>query len=311
MKAVWPRSKSCCPCSVSTTPFLLRRASRTFRVSSSADSRRESVAFGMPVARSAAASPPACTMRINSASPSKSPNVVMFHLWNVMATNIKPAQGFVPSSSSGTSDDAHNQDRRLAMPTTFTAENSALLLIDHQVGTMQLIKNIDVERAKRMSLALAKTASILGIPTVLTSSQEDRLQGPLLPEFKDILPEAFEKRVKREGIVNAWTDANFKAAVEATGRKNLIMDGVTTDVCLVFPAIDAVREGYNVQAVMDASGSPFELSEEMSRRRMQDAGVVLTATNTVIAELAQNWSTPQGQQLVQLLFTEVLPSIQS
>ncbi len=74
------------------------------------------------------------------------------------------------------------------MTTTFTPENSALLLIDHQVGTMQLIKNIDVEQAKRMSLALAKTASILGIPTVLTSSQEDRLQGPLLPELKDILP---------------------------------------------------------------------------------------------------------------------------
>jgi nicotinamidase-related amidase len=146
---------------------------------------------------------------------------------------------------------------------------------------------------------------------VLTSSQEDRLQGPLLPELKDILPEAFEKRAKREGIVNAWADANFKAAVEATGRKNLIMAGVTTDVCLVFPAIDAVTEGYNVQAVMDASGSPFELSEDMARRRMQDAGVVLTATNTMIAELAQNWGTPQGQQLIQLLFTEVLPPIQA
>ena len=71
------------------------------------------------------------------------------------------------------------------MTTTFTPENSALLLIDHQVGTMQLIKNIDVEQAKRMSLALAKTASILGIPTVLTSSQEDRVQGPLLPELKE------------------------------------------------------------------------------------------------------------------------------
>jgi nicotinamidase-related amidase len=86
------------------------------------------------------------------------------------------------------------------MTATFTPANSALLLIDHQVGTMQLIKNIDVEQARRMALALAKTASILGIPTVLTSSQEDRLQGPLLPELKDILPEAFEKRVKREGI---------------------------------------------------------------------------------------------------------------
>lgn len=195
------------------------------------------------------------------------------------------------------------------MATIFTPQNSALLLIDHQVGTMQLIKNIDVEQAKRMSLALAKAACILGIPTVLTSSQEDQIQSPLLPELEEILPDAFTNRVKREGVVNAWTDAAFKAAVEATGRKNLIMAGVTTDVCLVFPAIDAVGEGYAVQAVMDASGSPYELSEDMSRRRMQDAGVVLTATNTIIAELAQNWSTPEGQRLIQLLFTEVLPPI--
>ena len=195
------------------------------------------------------------------------------------------------------------------MNTLFTPENSAMLLIDHQIGTMQLIKNIDVEQAKRMSLALAKTASILGIPAVLTSSQEDRLQGPLLPELQEILPDAFKARVKRAGIVNAWTDPNFKAAVEATGRKNLIMAGVTTDVCLVFPALSAVAEGYRVQAVLDASGSPYELSEETSRRRMLEGGVVLTATNTMIAELAQDWSTPHGQKLIQLLFTDVLPPI--
>ncbi|MEJ5083373.1 isochorismatase family protein [Ochrobactrum sp. MYb379] len=195
------------------------------------------------------------------------------------------------------------------MSKLFTAENSALLLIDHQVGTMQLIKNIDVAQAKRMSLALAKAASILGIPTILTSSQEDRLQGPLLPELQEILPIEFENRVKREGIVNAWTDTNFKAAVEATGRKNLIMAGVTTDVCLVFPAIDALGEGYNVQAVMDASGSPYELSEDISRRRMQDAGVILTATNTIIAELSRNRGSENGQKLIQLLSTEVLSPI--
>lgn len=195
------------------------------------------------------------------------------------------------------------------MTTRFTPENSALVLIDHQVGTMQLIKNINIDLAKRMSLALAKTAKILGIPTVMTSSQEENVQGPLLPELEEILPDAFAARVKRAGVVNAWTDPNFTAAIAATGRKNLIMAGVTTDVCLVFPAIDAVTEGYNVQAVMDASGSPYELSEDMSRRRMQDAGVVLTATNTMIAELAQDWSTPEGQQLIQLLFTQVLPPI--
>ena len=192
---------------------------------------------------------------------------------------------------------------------TFTSADSALVLIDHQTGTMQLIKNIPLDVAKRNTLALAKTAKILNIPVVLTSSQEQNLQGPLLPELEQILPDAFAARVKRAGIVNAWNDPNFVAAVKKTGRKNLIMAGVTTDVCLVFPAISAVREGFNVQAVIDASGSPFDISEEMSRRRMENEGVVLTATNTLMAELAQDWSRPEGGQLLGILFNEVLPKI--
>jgi nicotinamidase-related amidase len=87
------------------------------------------------------------------------------------------------------------------------------------------------------------------------------------------------------------------------------MAGVTTDVCLVFPAISACQEGYQVQAVMDASGSPYEISEEMSRRRMEREGVVLTATNTIMAELAQNWSRSEGAQLLQVMFQDVLPQI--
>jgi nicotinamidase-related amidase len=192
---------------------------------------------------------------------------------------------------------------------TFSSANSALLLIDHQLGTMKLIQNIPLEVVKRNTLALAKTAKILNIPVVLTSSQEQNVQGPLLPELEQILPEAFASRVKRAGIVNAWNDAHFKKAVEATGRRNLIMAGVTTDVCLVFPTISARREGYQVQAVMDASGSPYKLSEETSRRRMEREGVVLTATNTLMAELAQDWSRPEGSQLLGILFQEVLPSL--
>lgn len=195
------------------------------------------------------------------------------------------------------------------MSSIFTAENSALLLIDHQIGTMKLIHNIPLEVVKRNTLALAKTAKILNIPVILTSSQEENIQGALLPELAEILPAAFETRIKRAGIVNAWNDPNFKAAVEATGRKNLIVAGVTTDVCLVFPAISACQEGYQVQAVMDASGSPFELSEEMSRRRMEREGVVLTATNTMMAELAQDWSRSEGAQLLQVMFQDVLPQI--
>ena len=197
------------------------------------------------------------------------------------------------------------------MTTTFTPENSALLLIDHQVGTMQLIKNIDVEQAKRMSLALAKTARILGIPTVLTSSQEDRLQGPLLHGAEGhsagCLREARQARRHRQRLDRRQLQGGCRgdgAQEPDHGRRDDRSSASSSR------RSTRLTEGYNVQAVMDASGSPYELSEDMSRRRMQDAGVVLTATNTMIAELAQNWGTPQGQQLIQLLFTEVLPPIQ-
>lgn len=195
------------------------------------------------------------------------------------------------------------------MPKPFHHETAALVLIDHQVGTMQLIKTLDVESVKRNTIALAKAARILGLPVVLTSSQEDRLQQPLMRELAELLPEAYAARVRRAGIVNAWDDPNFVAAIEKTGRKQLIMGGVTTDVCLIYPTISAVEAGYRVQAVLDISGSPFELSEETSRKRMEVAGVEFTATNTVIAELAQDWSTPNGSQLIQLLFTDVLPEV--
>lgn len=191
----------------------------------------------------------------------------------------------------------------------FTLDNTALMLIDHQVGTMQLIKNIDRELAAKQAIALAKMAKILGIPVVITSSQEDRAQGPILPEIAALLPEAHMARIKRPGVVNAWAYPAFRDAVIATGKPNLLMAGVTTDVCLIFPAIDAAREGFGVQAVMDASGSPSDMSEEFSRQRMREAGVVLTATNTLIAELAQDWSTPHGQELIGLLFSDVFPAL--
>jgi nicotinamidase-related amidase len=187
------------------------------------------------------------------------------------------------------------------MSNQFTPENSALVLIDYQVGTLQLIRNNSSDQSLRNAVMLAKAAKAYGMPIVLTTSQEDHIQGPLAPALQHISPEAYKNRVKRVGIVNAWADPKFSAAVEATGRKKLIMGGVTTDICLIFPSISAVQTGFEVQAVMDASGSSYEMQEEMSRRRMERAGVVLTTTNTIIAELVQDWSSPQGSELVMLL----------
>jgi nicotinamidase-related amidase len=183
----------------------------------------------------------------------------------------------------------------------FTADNATLLLIDHQVGTMSWVKSIPFEEMKRNALMLAKVARIYELPVVLTSSMEDYAQGPLLSELGDILPNAFAARIKRVGIVNAMDDENFAAAVRATGRKKLIIAGVTNDVCTVFPALSLVRGGFDVQVVADAGGSPSRIGDDMALRRMERGGVTLTGTNQLVAELVGNWTTPEGSQVVQVV----------
>lgn len=176
----------------------------------------------------------------------------------------------------------------------FTSENTVLLLIDHQTGTMGWAKSMPFEELKRNALMLAKTARILKIPTVLTSSMEEYAQGPLLSELETILPDEFAARVKRLGIVNAMDDENFAAAVKASGRRKIIIAGVTNDVCTVYPALSLVSEGYEVQVVADAGASPTKFADEIALSRMEKNGVTLTSTNQVIAELTGNWATPEA-----------------
>ncbi|KAB8308986.1 isochorismatase family protein [Rahnella sp. BCC 1045] len=183
----------------------------------------------------------------------------------------------------------------------FTADNAAMLLIDHQVGTMGWAKSMPFEELKRNALMLAKSAAILNMPVVLTSSMEEYAQGPLVEELKTILPEEFEARIKRLGIVNAMDDENFAAAVKATGRKKLIIAGVTNDVCTVYPALTLVAAGFDVQVVADAGASPTKMADDIALRRMDKNGITLTTTNQLIAELAGSWATPQGEKLVQVL----------
>lgn len=180
----------------------------------------------------------------------------------------------------------------------FSASNAALLLIDHQVGTMGWVRSIPFDQLKRNTVLLAKAAKILNMPVVLTSSMEEYAQGALISELAEILPAAFAARVKRFGIVDAMNDPNFAAAVKATGRKKLLIAGVTNDVCVVAPALTAVREGYEVQVVADAGGSPTKFADEIALRRMEHAGVTLTGSVQAVAELAGNWTTPEGGELL-------------
>lgn len=178
----------------------------------------------------------------------------------------------------------------------FNIDDTAIILIDHQVGTNTWASTTPLELLQRNVMILAKFAVGTNMPLVLTSSQEENIdvQGPLMPELQDIAPDAFASRIKRQGMVNAWDDVAFAAACRATGKKNFIMAGVTTDVCMVAPAISAVTEGFNVQVVADACGSSSQIAEDIAYIRMQQGGVNLTSTNAIVAELVKNWATPAG-----------------
>lgn len=192
------------------------------------------------------------------------------------------------------------------MKNLFTLGNAAILLIDHQVGTIKLAISTPYDEIVRNTRALARTAVETGMPLVLTSSQEDHFQGLLLGDLQTIAPKAYAERVKRPGVVDCWLYPPYKAAVVATGRKKLIMSGLTNDVCIVYPAISALEEGYDVQVVVDAAGSPTTAADETALRRMEKAGVTLTSTNQVMAELAMDWASPTGSTIQRIMYEEVL-----
>jgi nicotinamidase-related amidase len=188
---------------------------------------------------------------------------------------------------------AYQQEHNVKL---FNLDDTAVILIDHQVGTNTWASTTPLPLLQRNVVILAKFARGTGLPVVLTSSQETNInvQGPLMPELQEALPDAFAARIKRQGVVNAWDDPAFAAACRNTGRKNFVMAGVTTDVCMVSPAISAVEEGFTVKVVCDACGSTNQIAEEMSWRRMEAAGVHLTSTNAIVAELVKNWASPAG-----------------
>ena len=195
------------------------------------------------------------------------------------------------------------------MKDKFTVENAAMLLIDHQQGTIKLARNLPYAEIVQNTRALARTAKETGMPLILTTSQETNFQGMLLEDLKAIAPEEYEKRVKRPGIVDSWEYDDFKKAVEATGKKKLIMAGLTNDVCIVYPAISAVEDGYEVQVVVDAGGSPTTLADETALRRMENRGVTLTSTNQVMAELAVSWSYDFGKTIQTIMYQEILSKL--
>ena len=188
---------------------------------------------------------------------------------------------------------------------TLTHDNAAMLLVDHQVGTMNFgITDIDALQLKNRTLWLAEAAKVFNMPVILTTSNPDGANGPLFPELIAALPDA---PIINRLIINAWHDPKFVDAVKKTRRKKLIIAGVTADVCLTFPAIGAVHDGYDVYAVMDASGTVNQHAVMAAMFRMSQAGVKIANTNMVIAEILADWSSSYGAPLGKL-YADRLPN---
>ena len=176
--------------------------------------------------------------------------------------------------------------------------DTVFLLLDHQSGLFQTVKDIGIAELRANTLMLAKLATLLKIPVITTASEPNGPNGPLMPEIHQAAPHAIY--VPRKGEVNAWDNEDFVKAVRATGRKTLVMAGVWTSVCVMFPALDAKAAGFKVYAVIDASGDPSELASRTTLARFIQAGVIPTSTNAVLSETHRTWNRPEAGELAKL-----------
>ncbi len=166
-------------------------------------------------------------------------------------------------------------------------DKAAVLLVDHQTGLLSLVRDIDPDKFKNNVLALADLAKYFKLPTILTTSFEDGPNGPLVPELKQTFPDA--PFIPRPGQINAWDNEDFVKAVKATGRKQLLIAGVVTEVCVAFPALAAIEAGFEVFVVTDASGTFNEITRHSAWQRMSDAGAQLMTWFGVACELHRDW----------------------
>jgi nicotinamidase-related amidase len=180
----------------------------------------------------------------------------------------------------------------------FDASDAVILLLDHQSGLFQTVKDISVSELRSNTIMLAKLATLLKIPVITTASEPNGPNGPLMPEIHQFAPDAVY--VGRKGEVNAWDNDDFVKAVRATGKKTLIMAGVWTSVCVMFPALDAKAAGFKVYAVIDASGDPSEMASRTTVARFIQAGVSPTSTNAVLSEAHRTWNRPEAAELAKL-----------
>jgi nicotinamidase-related amidase len=183
---------------------------------------------------------------------------------------------------------------RRAFYEQLTADNAAVLLVDHQVGLFSGIVDFDVLTLKHNVVALAKAAKVLGVPTIVTATAPESMWGPTIPELLTTRPDL---NVLARTTVNPWDEPRFAETVGALGRHKLIVAGISTEVCLGLTAIRAVGLGYDAYAAVDASGTFSLTKRETGLLRMVQAGVIVTDYATTMVEILKDNAGPLANDL--------------
>ena len=184
------------------------------------------------------------------------------------------------------------------------ADDAVMLLIDHQSGLFQTVNDMPMTALRRHAAALASIATLAKIPVITTASVPQGPNGPLIPEIHANAPHA--KYVARRGEINAWHNPEFVQAVKDTGRKTLIIAGTITSVCMAFPAISAIADGYKVFVVIDASGTYSKMAEEVTLARVVQAGAVPMDTAAVASEIQRTWHRDDAEKWAEV-YTQIFP----
>src|SRR2546428_1486584 len=182
----------------------------------------------------------------------------------------------------------HTQSGRSRAYGPLTPESAVLLLVDHQSGLVSGVRDLAPDEVRHNIVAFARAARVLRVPVVLTSTAP-MMWGPTLPELTEALPGV--ENIERS-VVNAWDEPRVREAVTRTGRQKLLIGGITTHVCLAFPAMAAVADGYDVYALLDASGTWSDLLQRTAIERMRQAGVTITSGAAAFIEMLHDNASP-------------------
>ncbi len=169
----------------------------------------------------------------------------------------------------------------------YTAEDSAVVFIDHQPQMTFGVANIDRATLINNVTLLAKVAKEFKVPAVITSVETESFSGYVWPQLLDVFP---GQTVVERTSMNSWDDAGFRKAIEATGKKNIIMTGLWTEVCVTWPTIEMIAAGYNIYVVEDCCGATSQMAQEAALSRMVQAGAIRLTTIAALLEWQRDWA---------------------